>query len=190
MSVEPWSPEAFEDRYQGDPDPWEFATSSYERARYRSIMGVLPRPRYRSAYEPGCSIGELSALLAGRCERVAAVDVSATAVARARIRCADLPGVGVAVGSVLDDPGGDHDLVVMSEIGYYFTEPRLDRVIDLLVGALEPGADLVACHWTGSSPDHILSGAQVHAHLSARTDLVQVSSEDHGAFLLAAWTHR
>lgn len=190
MSAEPWSPASFEVRYQHDPDPWDFASSSYEQGRYRSIMGALPRPRYRSAYEPGCSIGELSVMLAGRCERLTAVDVSATAVAQAQRRCADLPGVDVAVGSVTDPRDGRYDLVVMSEIGYYFTEPRLDRVIDLLVGVLEPGGDLVACHWTGASCDHILSGAQVHAHLAARTDLVQVSAEDHEGFLLAAWTHR
>lgn len=188
MTTEPWSPAAFEARYRAEPDPWDFASSGYERGRYRAIMAALPQPRYRSAYEPGCAIGELTALLAGRSTRVTAVDVSPTAVARAQARCGNLPGVSVSVGSVLDDPGEGHDLVVMSEIGYYFTEFDLDGVLDRLVGALLPGGDLVVCHWTGTSVDHRLSGAQVHQRVAPRSDLVPLLAEDHGGFLLGAWS--
>lgn len=189
MNHEPWSPAAFEARYREDPDPWDFGTSSYEQARYRSIMAALPRLRYRSAYEPGCSVGELTALLAERCLQVVAVDVSSTAVERARARCSASSGVTLSTGSVEDDPGVSFDLVVMSEVGYYFSEPDLEAVIDRLTGALEPGGDLVACHWTGSSADHVLSGSVVHDHLLARTDLDLRVSEDHGSFLIGAWRH-
>ncbi len=187
MNVEPWSPEAFEVRYRRDEDPWQFRTSTYEQARYRSVVSCLARPRYRSCFEPGCSVGELTWLLAPRCERLRAVDVSSTAVDAARARCAELEGVDIAVGSILDDPTTGHDLVVMSEIGYYFSSSQLDGVLDRLVAAMVPGADLVACHWTGHSKDHLLSGHHVHQRIAAHDDLALVSEQDHDGFVLGSW---
>jgi hypothetical protein len=40
-------------------------------------------------FEPGCSVGELTALLAPRCDRLLATDAFQTAVERARQRCAE-----------------------------------------------------------------------------------------------------
>jgi SAM-dependent methyltransferase len=81
------SPEAFETMYRQSRDPWNFATSEYERGRYRAILDALLRGSYRRAFEPGCSIGELTARLACRCDRIVATDVAPSAVALARERC-------------------------------------------------------------------------------------------------------
>jgi Nodulation protein S (NodS) len=59
----------FEGMYSGDPDPWDFEGSPYEQRKYSLTMASLPRPRYRFAFEPGCSIGVLTSMLAGRCNR-------------------------------------------------------------------------------------------------------------------------
>jgi hypothetical protein len=37
------SAQAFERRDPENPDPWDFASSDYERSRYRSILDALPR---------------------------------------------------------------------------------------------------------------------------------------------------
>lgn len=189
MSVEPWSPSAFEARYRADADPWDFATSSYEQGRYDEVLGALQRPDYRRAYEPGCSIGALTERLALRCAALYAVDVSATAIAEARARCAGLPQVHLAVGSVTDPIPNELDLVVFSEIGYYFETPELDAIIEHLVRALEAGGELVACHWLGHSNDHRLHGSVVHERLTAVLGdrFAHMHHEDAPGFVIDGW---
>lgn len=190
MPVEPWSPSAFEERYQQDPDPWDFATSTYEQGRYRVVLGALWHGRYDRAYEPGCSVGEFTVLLAERCNRLVATDVSPTAVARARARCATAASAQVHVGSVTDPPPADLDLVVFSELGYYFTTTELEGLVRKLGGSLRPGGELVACHWLGSSPDHRLDGREVHDVLRASLPaaFTHRRHEEHPGFLIDAWS--
>ncbi len=169
MSAEPWSASAFEARYRANPDPWDFAGSPYEQGRYDTLLRGLSRDGYRRGYEPGCSVGALTIRLAARCERLFAIDVSATAIATARDRCRAAGNVELTVGSVAEPPPRDLDLLVFSEIGYYFSVPELDRVIARLHDAVVPGGELAACHWLGTSPDHQLHGSVVHERLRAGT---------------------
>ncbi len=155
-------PAAFERRYQLDPDPWNFAHSPYEQERYAIMLRTLGRARYEIAYEPGCSIGEFTALLAPRCQRIFASDVSPSAVAAARNRCAAHAHVDITVGALPDQmPAGRFDLIVFSELGYYFSEPQLEQIGASLYERLLPGGELMAVHWLGNSPDHVLHGNDV-----------------------------
>ena len=61
--------------------PWGFADRWYEQRKYALTVASLPRPRYRRAFEIGCSVGVLTALLGERCGELLAVDVAAAAVA-------------------------------------------------------------------------------------------------------------
>lgn len=187
MSNEPWAPEAFEERYRRAPDPWNFGASRYEQGRYDEIVAALPGEHYRSGYEPGCSIGELTWRLARRCDALRAVDVSATAVATAAERVRGMAGVTVDVAAVDTDRTSGHDLVVFSEIGYYFTLVELDQVLDRVLAAMVPGGDFVACNWLGHSPDHRLHGSAVHDRIAARTDLLQRTETTHDGFVIGTW---
>src|SRR5271154_965924 len=89
------SAEAFETRYREEPDPWNSRASPYERGKYKVTIDSLSRTRYGSAFEPACSVGELSAMLASRCGSLLATDVSPTAVERASQRVAALKNVRV-----------------------------------------------------------------------------------------------
>ena len=80
-------PEDFERLYARSPDPWDFRTSPYEQGRFDAIIGTLGRERYARAFEPACSIGELTLRLARRCDHVDAIDLSPTAVAETQRRC-------------------------------------------------------------------------------------------------------
>jgi protein-L-isoaspartate O-methyltransferase len=155
-------PAAFERRYQLDPDPWNFAHSAYEQERYALMLRTLGRTRYGTAYEPGCSIGEFTASLAMRCQRVIASDVSASAVAAARRRCAAFAHVDITVGALPDQmPRGPFDLIVFSELGYYFPAPQLQQIGASLYERLLPGGELMAVNWLGQSADHVLHGNDV-----------------------------
>jgi trans-aconitate methyltransferase len=181
-------PEAFEERYRTDPDPWRFATSEYERARYAITMAALTRDRYANAFEPGCSIGELSILLAPRCDRLLSTDVSPTAVEKARQRCAGYKNVRVEFGDVrtvtLD---ASTDLIVLSELAYYFEVEPLEIISRRLAAALSGGGTLLAVHWLGESVDHVLHGDEVHEILLRSLPLRHVKAQRHPGFRLDMW---
>ncbi|HEY0340030.1 MAG TPA: SAM-dependent methyltransferase [Steroidobacteraceae bacterium] len=182
------APEAFEARYRNDPDPWRFATSAYERERYTTTMNALTRARYVSAFEPGCSIGELTALLAAKCSHVFATDVSTTAVETARRRCIGLKNVRVECGDVrtvvLDAPV---DLIILSELAYYFEVEQLERIATRLAHHLCVGGTLLAVHWLGESDDHILHGDEAHEVLLRSLPLHHLSAQRHPGFRLDMW---
>ena len=180
MSTEPAGPEAhavslspayFDDVYAAHADPWGFATLPYEAAKYAATLDALPRARYRAALEIGCSIGVLTRLLAARCDHLVAVDVSEVALAQARVRLQDLPHVSVARLQLPDeDPGGAYDLVVLSEVGYYWSPRDLDRAAALIARRLLPDGHLVLVHWTPHVPDYPMTGDAVHERLLARPE--------------------
>lgn len=145
-------PSYFEDLYGRDPDPWRFATSGYERAKYAATLAALPRPRYSRALEVGCSIGVLTAQLAGRCDELLAVDVVEAALARARERCRDLPAVAFERMRLPGEmPPGRFDLILLSEVAYYWDRADVALAAERLRDALEPGGDLLLVHWTGET---------------------------------------
>lgn len=148
----------FEDLYAKTPDPWRFATSDYERAKYDATLAALPRSRYSRALEIGCSIGVLTRRLAARCDRLVATDIAEQPLRAARLRLADSPGVEFLRGAAPADwPHGTFDLIVLSEVVYYLSPTDVDAMADRVVGALQPEGDLVLVHWTDET-DYPLSG--------------------------------
>ena len=188
MSVDTTSREFFEDKYKGGADPWSFASSEYERRRYEAILAALRARRYGRAFEPGCSIGVLTVGLADLCDQVEASDISPSAVAQALQRCAGMQNVHLTVGSLADAlPAGEFDLIVLSEIGYYFGEAILVAIAGRLIKQLHAGGTLLAAHWLGQSKDHVLSGDRVHELLSGLPGLQLDLSERHEGFRLDRW---
>jgi trans-aconitate methyltransferase len=182
------TPRAFEERYRRDPDPWRFASSQYERDRYRSTLAALTRGHYAHAYEPACSIGELTVQLAQICARVSAADIAPTAVARARRRCAHLPHVEIACADLSPHaPPERVDLIVLSECGYYFRPDDLIRIVRRMSDALLESGEFVAVHWLGRSDDHVLHGDAVHSLLLAHLPLRWIKGARHDGFRIDSW---
>ena len=147
-------PGYFERLYQRDPDPWRFATSDYEREKYAATVAALPRARFARGFEVGCSIGVLTRQLAARCGQLLAVDVAETALAQARTRCADLPGVAFARMAVPGEwPKGTFDLVLFSEVLYYLgADGGFDTIAEAArrtLACLEPGGAVLLVNWRG-----------------------------------------
>ncbi len=153
----------FDDVYRASTDPWAFASSPYELQKYADTLAALDRPRYERAFEIGSSIGVLTAQLALRCGHLLGVDVSEAALEQARQRCAGLPQVTLRKLQVPNEfPEGQFDLILLSEVGYYWSPADLARAADLMLAALAPGAQLLLVHWTPVVPDYPQTGDEVH----------------------------
>jgi trans-aconitate methyltransferase len=188
MSEPPTAPGLFESMYQKSYDPWDFASSEYERGRYQAVMTMLQRERYRSAFEPGCSIGELTALLAPRCEELLAIDLSPTAIARARQRCSSYPNVQFEVADLEQfDPDRKFDLIVLSEIGYYFDRAHLEAILRRLASRLADDGELLSCHWLGHSADHAQHAEAVHEACLAVLPLAHNRSSLQPQYRIDTW---
>ncbi len=152
------SSDYFEDKYLTDIDPWNFRTSDYERQKYAATVAALGKQTYRSALEIGCSIGVLTGMLASRCLEITAIDPSATAIAAARQN-----GIANAVfitGSVPRDfPPGRFDLIVLSEVLYYFVASDLRHLAERCAEALSSDGEILLCHWLGET-DYPLTGQE------------------------------
>lgn len=70
----------FAKMYAAQSDPWDFESRWYEQRKYALSVAMLPKPRYRRAFEPGCSIGVLTEKLSERCDSVLATDIVPTAL--------------------------------------------------------------------------------------------------------------
>ena len=122
-------PEYFDSIYKADPDPWNFADSPYEQGKYAITLNAMPKPRYRSALEVGCSIGVLTRSLASRCDAVVAIDAARTPLVEAKRRCADLPGVRFEQMFVPEQwPDGVFELILLSEVVYYLSREDVGRL--------------------------------------------------------------
>ncbi|MGH3149425.1 MAG: SAM-dependent methyltransferase, partial [Streptosporangiaceae bacterium] len=127
----------FDAMYRAAADPWGFENRWYEQRKYALSLAQLPAARYRSAFEPGCSIGVFTRMLAQRCDALLSCDVATAAVQAAARRTSDLPQVRVEQREVPRRwPSGRFDLIVFSEILYYFGDHDLERVLDHAVAAL------------------------------------------------------
>lgn len=182
------SKEFFDEKYRADRDPWNFSSSPYELNRYDEIMRALGSRTFHHGFEPGCAIGVLTERLATRCEHLLAMEISPTAVAAARQRCERYPNVTIVEGALPDAlPRDTFDLVVFSEIGYYFERGDLAEIRDLLIEHLAAQGMLLGVHWLGVSPDHLLTGDEVHEVLRSGRSLRMTASRRYDNFLLESW---
>ncbi len=181
----------FEAKYRDVSDPWAFESRPYELQRYDVIIEAIVGKRYRSAVEPGCSIGVLTARLGALCDEVFAFDFSETASEAARDRCKNMGHVRVQCGELSEAfDFSRFDLIVLSEIGYYFELSAWQLLVSRLTTQIESGATVVAAHWLGKSPDHELSGDQVHEALLASPRLHIEQSDRYSEFRLEKWIKR
>ncbi|MFJ9060061.1 SAM-dependent methyltransferase [Streptomyces sp. NPDC102409] len=179
----------FEDMYRGEEDPWHLQERWYEQRKYALTIDSLPRARFRNAFEPACSVGQLTRLLAPRCERLLAADRVASAVDTTRRRSADLGQVEVARLTVPEEwPEGRFDLIVLSELLYYFDEARLNELLSRATGSLEPGGTLVTVHWNHPAREHLYTGAQLADRLAREPGLLLRTDHREEDFVLQTFS--
>lgn len=164
--------EYFEELYAESEDPWSFETSEYERNKYERTISVLGKRRFHRALEAGASIGVFTRMLADRCDELLAVDVSERAVAAARERLSGQEHVRVERRTLPEEmPAGPFDLIVASEVLYYFPGEEMLAVLQGFERELAHGGALLAVHWRRETKTYPLQGDQVHELLAQNTRL-------------------
>jgi hypothetical protein len=169
----------FDTMYVASGDPWDLRTRWYEQRKYAITLSMLPRRRYRHAFEPGCSIGTLTERLTERCDVVTATDVAVAALRAAdlRLRQAGLRERVLLMKRSLDQPwpAGDFDLVVLSEVGYYLQADTLRAVLDRERRRLAD-TTVVAAHWRHPVADYPIPGDRANEIIGATKGLHLVGS--------------
>ncbi len=179
----------FDGLYRADPDPWGFTTRPYEAAKYDDTLAALGDERAARGLEVGCSIGVLTRRLAARCDRLVATDVSPLALREARRRCADLPSVEFRqVRRPVESFRGIFDLIVLSEVVYYWDDTDLKRVANAMAAAIAARGRVLLVHWLGEtdypkSADDAVEA--LRAHLAGVIDIERQDRRE--AYRLDLW---
>jgi SAM-dependent methyltransferase len=182
--------EHFERLAHESEDPWDYASSTYEQAKYQLTLDYLPERTGRTL-ELGCSIGVFTAMVAPRTSHLVAVDFSPTALERARERLGGAPDVELLRRRLPEEmPDGPFDTIVCAEILYYWSADLVRDGLRRIEAALAPGGTLLAVHWRHPDPRRELTGDDVHAILDAGTALVLDASRTTPDYLLDRWRTR
>lgn len=172
-------PDAYFDRmYEASADPWQLQERWYEQRKFAITLALLPLPRFRHAYEPGCSVGVLTEQLAGRCDHVTATDLVPAALETTgrRLAKAGLSEHVTLLRRSLDEdwPATDFDLIVLSEVGYYLEAATLREILDRELPLLSNPATIVAAHWRHRVEDYPMTGDETNDVIAATSDLHRI----------------
>jgi predicted TPR repeat methyltransferase len=183
----------FDDIFASDDDPWDLASSDYEAAKFQATHDVLADRRYARVLEIGCAGGVLTETLAGLCDTLLAVDISSKALVRARERVGDRPGVELArMAFPKETPDGQpFDLVILSEVAYYWGLVDLDRASEWLRDGVASNGRIILVHYTGKT-DYPHSGDEAVETLwkdLEDTFLVETAEQRDG-YRLDLWRRR
>ena len=155
--------EYFEGLYAESDDPWNFEASEYEQNKYARSLAVLGERTFRRALEAGASIGVFTEMLSDRCDELLAVDVSERAVAAARRRLSGRKHVRIERRTLPEEmPDGPFDLIVASEVLYYFPREEMLTALRGFERELARGGVLLAVHWRRKTETYPLQGDEVH----------------------------
>jgi SAM-dependent methyltransferase len=163
----------------------------YERRKRALTAAMLPRERYRNVFEPGCANGELSAVLAPRCDALLAVDLHESAVRAARTRVAPWPHARVERCTLPREwPRGDapFDLIVVSEFAYYLGSDDLQRLAGCIGDSLADDGCLFACDWRHAFAERQASAEAVHDCFASHCGVLPVAHYLDADVLIDVWT--
>jgi len=147
-------------RYRNE-DPYDVTRSGYEKEKYARTMEALSfKDRFASVLEIGCGEGHLTEMLAGRADWVLAADISDLAISRAKKKYINLTNVEFRRFDVLNDGLEEKfELVLCSEVLFYFEKDQLPNVVERVAGWTRLGGFVALAHARALSDD--VSGVEL-----------------------------
>jgi SAM-dependent methyltransferase len=145
-------------------DTWELESSEFEQTKYERQIAILQGRRYARVLEIGCGAGSFTRRLSPIADRVVALDISATAIAKAHDANMEGDNVDFRVANIMDynlHTAEPWELVVMSETIYYlgWLYPFFDIgwLAAELFRATREGGRLLMANTCAGVEDHLLS---------------------------------
>lgn len=187
------NPAHFNNLYQADADPWNVTSDWYERRKRELVLASLPRERYRHGFEPGCGNGEMTMRLLDRCDQLCAVDFSEKAVQLCIKRTDHVPEERLDLRTMPlpfswpDVPHEGFDLIIVSEIAYYFDDEALARFYDQSISSLSSGGHLLMCHWRHPEHDRQQNSETLHQRLKEHPHLSSILLLQDLDFEIGVW---
>ena len=181
----------FDELYRTSDDPWRYRTSWYEQRKRDLMLAALPRARFESAFEPGCSNGELTAMIAHRCARLLACDASEGAVRSARERLARASNVTVEQRRIPNEwpEQARFDLIIVSELAYYLCAEDTQTLVQRAGDALAEDGVFVACHWRHPFQGMLQRAQDAHAAFDAALGGSRIVHHAEADFILDIWSN-
>jgi peptidoglycan/xylan/chitin deacetylase (PgdA/CDA1 family)/SAM-dependent methyltransferase len=153
-----------------EADPWKYGASDYEKWKFGLTLSLLPKSRIRNALELACAEGHLTELLAPHVGKLLAVDISPTAVRRARARCAKLKNVAFEVLNLVNGVLPQNlDLIMCSEVLFYLPLSVLQEVAPRIVSSLKAGGHVLLAHGNVIADDMTRTGFDWGHDFGAKT---------------------
>ena len=150
----------FEDLWKPG-DPWKLESSEFEQAKYERQLAILNGRRYSRVLEIGCGAGHFTRSLACIADQVVAVDISPTAIARARTR--GLENIDFRVANIMDynlRTESSWDLLVMSEticyLGWLYSFFNVAWLAEELFAVTRDKGQLLMANTCGGVEDYLL----------------------------------
>jgi SAM-dependent methyltransferase len=144
-------------------DPWDIESSSYERDRCVQLLKMLEGRRYTRVLEIGCGAGYLTRLLAPHADQIVALDISETAIHRARALSTGPTGVDFRVANIMDykpEVEGPWDLILFSDticyLGWLYPFFDVAWLAVQLFDATRSGGRLMLANSMGEQDDWLL----------------------------------
>jgi predicted TPR repeat methyltransferase len=144
-------------------DPWDFESSAYERDRCVHLLKMLAGQRYTRVLEIGCGAGYLTRLLAPHADQLVALDISQTAIERARALSTRQTGVDFRVANIMEyKPQADSpwDLIIFSDtmcyLGWLYPFFDVAYLAVQLFDATRSGGRLMLANSMGENDDWLL----------------------------------
>jgi predicted TPR repeat methyltransferase len=144
-------------------DPWDFESSAYERDRCVHLLKMLAGQRYTRVLEIGCGAGYLTRLLAPHADQLVALDISQTAIERARALSTRQTGVDFRVANIMEykpQADGPWDLIVFSDtmcyLGWLYPFFDVAYLAVQLFDATRSGGRLMLANSMGENDDWLL----------------------------------
>lgn len=176
--------EHFEKLYEKSLDPWNYKTNTYEQNRFDVTLKSLPRKEYRNGCEIGCSIGILTKKLAAICTKMTGIDCSAKALEQAKKNVSNIDNIQLKLMRVPEElPTETYDLIVLSEVLYFFSDNDLKVISDFVIKKLDYDGTCLLVNFLGDT-ESPMSGNEVAIRFSDLTfqDLKILSTKEYEGF--------
>ena len=121
--IRPFFARDFSKLYKEIKDPWHYNTSAYEKERFKEIIRLAKTVPYKNILEIGSAEGHLTKSLTDISGNVTCLEISKDAISRAKQKAPKAKYINISFQN-FDSRGQKFDLIVCSEVLYYFKNKR------------------------------------------------------------------